>query len=84
MNKNKMSFFCIGYFDDLINPAETYVLTHSFHLRADVIKWNISLLLTLCEGNPPYASLNWVSIGSDNGLSPIRRQAIILANAGYC
>ena len=29
-----------------------------------------------------YASVNWVSIGSDNGLSPIRRQAIILTNAG--
>ena len=26
--------------------------------------------------------MNWVSIGSDNGLSPIRRQAIILTNAG--
>ena len=24
-----------------------------------------------------YASLNWVIIGSDNGLSPVRRQAII-------
>ena len=24
-----------------------------------------------------YATENWVSIGSDNGLSPIRRQAII-------
>ena len=24
-----------------------------------------------------YASVNWVSIGSDNGLSPIRCQAII-------
>ena len=27
-------------------------------------------------------SVNWVSIGSDNGLSPIRRKAIILTNAG--
>ena len=26
--------------------------------------------------------MNWVSIGSDNGLSPIRRQAIIWTNAG--
>ena len=24
-----------------------------------------------------YASLNWIIIGSDNGLSPVRRQAII-------
>ena len=28
-----------------------------------------------------YASVNWVSIGSDNGLAPGRRQAIILTNA---
>ena len=30
----------------------------------------------LLEGGV-YASVNYVSIGSDNGLSPIRRQAII-------
>ena len=29
-----------------------------------------------------YASVNWVSISSDNGLSPDRRQAIIWTNAG--
>ena len=29
-----------------------------------------------------YASLNWVIIGSDNGLSRVRRQAIIWTNAG--
>ena len=29
-----------------------------------------------------YASLNWVIIGSDNGLSPVRRQAIIWTNVG--
>ena len=29
-----------------------------------------------------YASMNWVSIGSDNGLSPVRRQAVIETNAG--
>ena len=28
-----------------------------------------------------YASVNWVSIGSDNGLSPDRRQVITLTNA---
>ena len=28
-----------------------------------------------------YASVNWVSIGSDNGLSPSRRQAITWTNA---
>ena len=29
-----------------------------------------------------YASLKWVIIGSDNGLSPVRRQNIIWTNAG--
>ena len=29
-----------------------------------------------------YASLNWVVIGSDNGLLPVRPQAIIWTNAG--
>ena len=29
-----------------------------------------------------YGSVNWVSIGSDNGLSSIRRQAIIWTNGG--
>ena len=28
-----------------------------------------------------FASMNWVNIGSDNGLSPGRRQAIIWTNA---
>ena len=27
--------------------------------------------------SPPSASVNWISIGSDNDLTPIRRQAII-------
>ena len=31
---------------------------------------------------PIYASVNWVSICSDNGLLPIRRQVIIWTNAG--
>ena len=29
-----------------------------------------------------YASLKWVIIGSGNGLSPVRRQAITWTNAG--
>ena len=29
-----------------------------------------------------YASLNWVVIDSDNGVLPVRRQAIIRTNAG--
>ena len=33
--------------------------------------------------NHIYASVNRVSIGSDNGLLPIRRQAIIQTNTGF-
>ena len=39
------------------------------------------ILLTHPPSCRIYASVNWVSIGSDNGLSPIRRQAIIQTNA---
>ena len=28
-----------------------------------------------------YASVNWAIIGSDNGVSPVRRQALIWTNA---
>ena len=46
-------------------------------MDGDSSRWNWS---------PPYyrqyASVNRVSIGSENGLSPIRRQAIIETNAG--
>ena len=54
-----------------------------------------SALMTLCEGNPPVIGrlTHWgrvthicvgklTNIGSDNGLSPGRRQAIIWTNAG--
>ena len=38
------------------------------------------------NSSPPkcsiYATVSWVSIGSDNGFSPVRRQAIIWTNAG--
>ena len=37
--------------------------------------------LTLLPSCHIYASVNWVNIGSDNGLSPGRRQAIIWTNA---
>ena len=30
-----------------------------------------------------YVSLNWVSIGSDNGLPPVQHQAIIQTNADF-
>ena len=47
--------------------AQTWLVTKYFN---SLTEWRI------------YALLNWVIIGSDNGLSPVRRQAIIWTNAG--
>ena len=45
--------------------------------------WIAATNIIIVNSSPPiYASVNRVSIGSDNGLSPIRRQAIIWTNAG--
>ena len=41
--------------------------------------YGIKLISAFCR---MYASVNWVNIGSYNGLSPIRRQAIIWTSAG--
>ena len=41
-----------------------------------------TLLLTHLPLCRIYASVNWVSIGSGNGLLPVRRQAITWTNAG--
>ena len=38
--------------------------------------------LSLCHTEGPSDALNYAIIGSDNGLSPDRRQAIIWTNAG--
>ena len=46
------------------------ITTTTWHINSCPTWWRI------------YASINWDSIGSDNGLSPIRRQAIIWTNAG--
>ena len=46
----------------------------------DYIDLTVHCLRKVINSSPPsvaYASVNRVSIGSDNGLSPIRRQAII-------
>ena len=49
-------------------------------LWTNEISWDLSWThLPKCH---IYAQVNWVSIGSDNGLSPGRRQAIIWTNAG--
>ena len=51
-------------------------LSNCFHIKLwDVITHPCPIF------NGIYALLNWVIIGSDNGLSPVRRQAIIWTNA---
>ena len=55
-------------------------VTRSFFLFSLICVW-INDWLIEAEWRI-YASLNWVIIGSDNGLSPVRHQAIIWTNAG--
>ena len=52
------------------------------HFAGDIFKFffineNFCILMQIWL----FASVNWVNIGPDNGLSPIRRQAIIWTNA---
>ena len=46
--------------------------------------WDIKVHINF-NSSPPsaayYASVNWVSIGSDNDLTPVRHQAITWTNA---
>ena len=42
----------------------------------------LALVLNASPLNAAYVSVNQVNIGSDNGLSPIRRQANICTSAG--
>ena len=43
---------------------------------------SVFAMVSIPPGSNIYGLVNWVSIGSDNGLSPGRRQAIIWTNAG--
>ena len=52
---------------------------HSVACLGNNVSVNLSLLIS--PGCRIYASVNWVSIGSDNDLSPGRHQAIIWTNA---
>ena len=67
---------------------------HSWQMRTVtwlLMPWLLSLpdlqqlwyrSLPVVNSCPPNVSLNWVSIGSGNGLSPVQRQAITWTNAG--
>ena len=57
----------------LVHVIEDYLIIHILLTRADLI---IEAELRI------YASTNYAIIGSDNGLSPVRRKPIIRNNAG--
>ena len=48
-----------------------------------MITWNLIYELSEAEWRI-YASVNYTTIGSDNGWSPDRRQTIFWSNAGIC
>ena len=56
--------------------------THLFHCDNEMKRWVLGQLTHLPLVPHIHALINWVSIGSNNGLSPIWRQAIIETNAG--
>ena len=57
----------------------TRIFKHGFWLAGSNQKAALKISV---NSSPLSALVNWSSIGSDNGLSPIRRQAIIWTNAG--
>ena len=64
--KSPSNLFCMDYLDEFLQKTFYRIIPNRLKNEAE---WRI------------YASLNWVIIGSDNGLSPVRRQAIIWTNA---
>ena len=66
----------ISYWFHLCNTVKSFWTSNlSNILILNMI--NVASFLAMMKCLVEYASVNWVSIGSDNGLSPIRRQAII-------
>ena len=63
-------------------PVNPCLVRGEIPIKPCVVRGGIShylkLISPLCR---IYATVNWVSIGSDNGLSPVRRQAITWTNA---
>ena len=55
------------------------------HFRMHFLEWkSLNLEYSLTEVCSQGSNRQWYSIGSDNGLAPIRRQAIIWTNDGLC
>ena len=63
-----------------VNPHRVTKKCKTFKLRCHQISCIHSFLIE--DEWRIYASLNWIIIGSDNGLSPVWCQAIIWTNAG--
>ena len=57
-----------------------------FGIHDIIMTWTIASKLCLTQLISPqchiYASMDWVAVGSGNGLSPVRHQAITWTNAG--
>ena len=59
-------------------------LVYSYFFSSSAIRWRPTVHWVYCQSLthlPPSAAVNWVSIGSGNGLSPVRRQTITWTNA---
>ena len=73
--------------NELIEPVVTQ-LTDALicePFKSVITVSDFTLLDWLISPSAAFTSVNQVSIASDNGLPPIRRQTIILTNAGfYC
>ena len=75
-------FFIIGVYSQLNSPKVDLPVSHCGSVKSDVIWLHRSCLLTHWGRVTHICVSKLTIIGSDNGLSPGRRQAIILTNAG--
>ena len=58
------------------------IWSHCSHGRLYIVLWHLHIVYQLIEAEwRIYASVKHTNIASDNGLSPVRRQAIISTNA---
>ena len=73
---------------DSVHQLQFKFHTHTIILKTNQFNYLIIINMSTSSFNSSplvqhiYASVNWVNIGSDNGLSSIQRQTIIWTNAG--
>ena len=73
----------------ILKPNQRYIKKHFQHLRHVYPKYARKFCMLLLDSLPPSDAIRWqdaymcklIIIGSDNGLSPGRRQAVIWTNA---